>query len=241
VSEAAKNYELEIFKLIVNKYLDESTSCTEKSLHELEIKQDQIAWDLASEIYKQSGHKVEFSLVRDIVNSRISSIKYQLAEEARRIAEQKAEEARRIAGQKAEAEEARCIVESDPQFRSKVADVLGKFEGDECKAKVFVRVRELISEQLSVEESEVSLDSNLINHLNADNLDLIELVMKLEEVYEIDISNEVDEDFLGLATVSFFIGFSGTSPSSSPCSVDYVAPERCIVKNFVELICEKLK
>ncbi|NJM48138.1 MAG: hypothetical protein HC860_19825 [Alkalinema sp. RU_4_3] len=122
MSEIDKDYELEMFKIMINKYLDESTSCTEKSLNELEIKRDQITWDLASKIYKQSGHKVEFSLVRDIVNSRIRSIKYQLTEEDRRIAEQKAEEDRRIA-------------ESDPQFFSKVADVLGKFGGDERKAK----------------------------------------------------------------------------------------------------------
>lgn len=227
MSEVDKNYKLEIFKMMVNKYLDESTSCTERSLDELEINRDQITWDLASKIYKQSGHNVEFSLVRDIVDSRIRSIKYQLAEEARHIAEQKAEEARRIAKQKAE--ETR-----------RIADVLGKFGGDECKAKVFVRIRAVISKQLSVEESEVTLDSHLSNHLNADELDLVELVMALEEEFGIEIPDEISEEFLD---IRYFYDRSSSwwgSSSSSPSSYSYKAGEKCIVRNFVDLISKKI-
>jgi acyl carrier protein len=241
VSESDKGYELEMLKMVVNKHLDESQLFTKGNINESETKRDQVVWDIATRIYQQSGHKVELSLVRDIVNSRIKTIKYQLAEDARRIAEQKAqqvaEEARRIA----EAEKARLIIESDPQFLSKVTDALGKFGGDERKAKIFVRVREVISEQLSVEVSEISLDSHLSSHLNADGGDLIELVMALEEVFGIEIPDEVAENSLGMG---MNIGFSGSwwgSSSSSPSSFSYDAGEQCIVRNFVELICEKLK
>jgi len=75
VSEADKNYELEMLKMVVNKYLDESISVTEKSLNELETKRDQVVWDLATKIYSQSGHKVELSKVRDVVNSRIRTMR----------------------------------------------------------------------------------------------------------------------------------------------------------------------
>lgn len=174
MSEADKSYELEILKMIVNKHLDESTLFNKENINESETKRDQFVWDTATKIYQQSGHKVELSLVRDIVDSRIRAIKNQLAEEARCIAD--AEEARRIA----DAEKAQ-------QFLSKVTDALGKFGGDERKAKVFVRVRELISEQLGVEEREVSLDSHLSNHLGADECDLQQIVMVLEEEFEIEI------------------------------------------------------
>lgn len=242
MSEADKSYELEILKMIVNKHLDESTLFNKENINESEPKRDQFVWDTATKIYQQSGHKVELSLVRDIVDSRISAIKNQLAEEARRIADaekaqQASEEARRIA----DAEKAHQITESDPQFLSKVTDALGKFGGDERKAKVFVRVRKIISEQLSVEEREVSLDSHLSNHLNADELDLIELVMALEEEFDIEIPDEVAEDSLGISINTFSGGSWWGSSSSSPSSFSHNAGEQCIVRNFVEIICEKLK
>ena len=228
MSEADKSYELQIMKMIVNKHLDESTLFNKENINESETKRDQFVWDTATKIYQQSGHKVKLSLVRDIVDSRIRVIKNQLAEEARYIAD--AEEARRIA----DAEKAQ-------QFLSKVTDALGKFGGDERKAKVFVRVRELISEQLSVEEREVTLDSHLSNHLGADESDLIGLVLVLEEEFDIEIPDEVAEDSLGIGINISSGGSWWSSSSSSPSSFSYDAGEQCIVRNFVELICEKLK
>lgn len=241
MSGSDKSYELQILKMMVNKHLDESTLFNKQNINESETKRDQFVWDTATKIYQQSGYKVELSVVRDIVDSRIRAIKNQLAEEARRIAEQKAQEASEEARRIAEAEKARNITESDPQFLSKVTDALGKFGGDERKAKVFVRVRELISEQLSVEEREVSLDSHLSNHLNADELDLQEIVMVLEEEFDIEIPDEVAQKSLGIGINIFSGGSWWSSSSSSPSSFSYDAGEQCIVRNFVELICEKLK
>jgi acyl carrier protein len=232
VSETDKGYELEMLKKIVNKFLDESTLFNKKDINESEAKRDQFVWDTATKIYQQSGHKVELSLIRDIVNARIRTIKNQLAEEARHVAEQKAQKA---------SEEARRITELDPQFLSKVTDALGKFGGDERKTKVFVRVREVISEKLSVEEREVGLDSHLSNHLNADGDDLIDLLIALEEEFGIEIPDEVTEDSLGICINIVSGGSWWGSSSSSPSSFSYNAGEQCIVRNFVELICEKLK
>jgi acyl carrier protein len=124
-----------------------------------------------------------------------------------------------------------------------VTDVLGKFGGDERKAKVFVRVRELISEQLSIEEREVTLDSHLSNHLNADEDDVLGIMMVLEEEFDIEIPDEVAEKSLGIG-INIFSGGSWSwwsSSSSSPSSFIYQAGEQCIVRNFVEVICEELK
>jgi acyl carrier protein len=231
VSEADKGYELEMLRMVINKHLDESASFTKKNLDALETKRDQFVWDLATKIYQQSGHKVELNFVRDIVNSRIRTIKSQLTEEERRVAEQKAQETA--------AKEARHVAESDPQFLAQVTDALGKFGGNEYKAKIFVKVRKIISEHLSVEESEVSLDSHLSNHLNADELDLVELVLELEEKFEIEVPDEDSENYLGITPL-----FSGSSwwgsSSSSPSSFRYDIGEKCIVRNFVELVYKKV-
>ena len=52
---------------------------------------------------------------------------------------------------------------------------------EEIKASVY----STISEQLGVAESEISSESSLINDLGADSLDVVELVMALEEKFEI--------------------------------------------------------
>jgi len=70
-------------------------------------------------------------------------------------------------------------------------------------ATVFERVRKIVVEQLGVEESEVKPDASFVDDLNADSLDLVELVMSLEEVF----SNESkrleipDEDAEKIKTV----------------------------------------
>jgi len=53
-----------------------------------------------------------------------------------------------------------------------------------------VRVKEIIIEQLGVNESEVNPNAKFIDDLGADSLDLVELVMALEEEYNMEISDE---------------------------------------------------
>ncbi|MCJ7521009.1 MAG: acyl carrier protein [Dehalococcoidia bacterium] len=70
-------------------------------------------------------------------------------------------------------------------------------------ATVFERVGKIVVEQLGVEESEVKPDASFVDDLNADSLDLVELVMSLEE----EFSNESkrleipDEDAEKIKTV----------------------------------------
>jgi len=52
------------------------------------------------------------------------------------------------------------------------------------------KLKKLIAEQLSVDESEVTPDASFIEDLNADSLDLVELIMTLEEEYGVKISDE---------------------------------------------------
>ena len=61
---------------------------------------------------------------------------------------------------------------------------------------IFEKIREIIAEQLSVEDIEkITLETSLTNDLEADSLDAVEIIMALEEEYDIEIPDEVAEEF----------------------------------------------
>jgi acyl carrier protein len=70
-------------------------------------------------------------------------------------------------------------------------------------ATVFERVKRIVVNQLGVEESEVKSESSFVDDLNADSLDLVELVMSLEEEFSNDANRiEIpDEDAEKIKTV----------------------------------------
>ncbi len=55
------------------------------------------------------------------------------------------------------------------------------------------RIKEIISDQLGVKLNEIENDKFFINDLGADSLDIIELIMALEEEFNIEISDELAE------------------------------------------------
>lgn len=56
---------------------------------------------------------------------------------------------------------------------------------------VFKKVAEVVAEQLSVELTEIKLESNFIEDLGADSLDTVELLMALEETFDCEIDESV--------------------------------------------------
>jgi acyl carrier protein len=69
---------------------------------------------------------------------------------------------------------------------------------------IFDKVQNIVAEQLSVEKEQVSLESNFADDLGADSLDQVELVMALEEEFDIEIS---DEDAEKITTVKDAVSY----------------------------------
>jgi len=63
---------------------------------------------------------------------------------------------------------------------------------------IFDKVKSIIAERLSIDESKITLESSFIEDLGADSLDTVELIMQLEEAFDMQIP---DEDAEKLTTV----------------------------------------
>tara|TARA_A100000164_G_scaffold168814_1_gene149873 strand:- start:1104 stop:1343 length:240 start_codon:yes stop_codon:yes gene_type:complete len=66
------------------------------------------------------------------------------------------------------------------------------------KSEIEKTVTGIVCEQLGVNESEVNVDSSFVDDLGADSLDTVELVMALEEEFDLEIA---DEDAEKISTV----------------------------------------
>jgi len=219
MNEDSKNYEMQILAMMINQYLDDMVSLSEEKLNQLEANCDQIVWDLATRIYKESGHKVEFHIIRNLINSRIEVMRYQLffskssLLESKRIDEEKA---MKIAEQKANA----IINDKKIDDTKKITS-----QENERQLAIFIKVQEIISDQLEVEKSEIHIDdelfylqsaervssyssysfysscssfgfgrnSCLLSNWGGDELDTIDLIMALEEEFELELEEKCQE------------------------------------------------
>lgn len=72
------------------------------------------------------------------------------------------------------------------------------------KDEVFEKVKKIVSEQLGVDTAEVKPEASFANDLGADSLDTVELVMALEEEFDVEIPDEAAE---GIATVQAAVDY----------------------------------
>ena len=69
---------------------------------------------------------------------------------------------------------------------------------------IFEKIKEILVEQLGVDEKDVTMDSSFVEDLGADSLDLVELVMAMESEYGIEVP---DEEVENISTVEDAVNF----------------------------------
>lgn len=69
---------------------------------------------------------------------------------------------------------------------------------------VFEKVKSILVDQLDVDEDAVTMDSSIIDDLGADSLDVVDMVMSLEEEFDIEIP---DEEIEAMKTVGDIVKF----------------------------------
>jgi acyl carrier protein len=87
-----------------------------------------------------------------------------------------------------------------PEAASRIAETGGKIR----MASVEERVKQIIVEQLGVDEGEVTPSASFVDDLGADSLDIVELVMAFEEAFGIEIP---DEDAEKITTVKDAVAY----------------------------------
>jgi acyl carrier protein len=72
------------------------------------------------------------------------------------------------------------------------------------REEIYDQVKNVLVEQLGIEESQITEDASFQEDLDADSLDLVELIMELEDQFGVKIS---DEDAQGIQTVGQAVDF----------------------------------
>ena len=67
------------------------------------------------------------------------------------------------------------------------------------------KIKSIIIDKLGVEESKITADADFISDLGADSLDQVELIMQLEEEFDIEISDEEAESLTTVGKVYDFL------------------------------------
>ena len=70
---------------------------------------------------------------------------------------------------------------------------------------MFEKIREIIADKLSINEEEITMDSAFLEDLNADSLDIVELIMALEDELDMEIPDEDAENFVTVGDVVNFV------------------------------------
>lgn len=70
---------------------------------------------------------------------------------------------------------------------------------------MFEKVREIIADKLSINEDEITMDSSFLEDLNADSLDIVELIMALEDELDMEIPDEDAEGFVTVGDVVKYV------------------------------------
>ncbi|MCR5462207.1 MAG: acyl carrier protein [bacterium] len=70
---------------------------------------------------------------------------------------------------------------------------------------VFEKIKEIIIDELGIDESKVTMDARFREDLGADSLDAVEIIMQIEEEFGVEISEEVIQDMKVIGDIVKYI------------------------------------
>lgn len=70
---------------------------------------------------------------------------------------------------------------------------------------IFEKLKDIIVEQLGVEESDVTLEANIQDDLGADSLDVVDLITTIEDEFEVSIPDEAVEEIKTVGDIATYI------------------------------------
>ena len=70
---------------------------------------------------------------------------------------------------------------------------------------IFDKVKDILVDQLDVEEEKVTMEESIVDDLGADSLDLVDLVMSLEEEFDVEIPDEQVENIKTVGDIVKYI------------------------------------
>ena len=70
---------------------------------------------------------------------------------------------------------------------------------------VFDKVKQILAEQLDADADEMTMDTNIANDLKADSLDVVELLMSIEDEFDVEIPDEEIENIKTIGNLVDYI------------------------------------
>lgn len=70
---------------------------------------------------------------------------------------------------------------------------------------VFEKIKKILADQLDVDENEMDLDTNIADDLGADSLDVVELLMAIEDEFDVEIPDDEIENIKTIGNVVDYI------------------------------------
>ena len=70
---------------------------------------------------------------------------------------------------------------------------------------VFEKIKEIIAEKIQVDEDKITLETSLMKDLEADSLDAVEIIMGIEEEFDIEVPDEAAEGFQNIGDIVKYV------------------------------------
>jgi len=70
---------------------------------------------------------------------------------------------------------------------------------------IFEKIRKLLAEQINISEDEIKMESDIINDLGADSLDVVEMLMAVETEFNVTVPDEIAMEMKTIGDVVAFI------------------------------------